>query len=299
MTPHQAVGDVWGEEDGKDNRIKGVTLYPEATMKVPSLGHRAVGRIIEEKTSSRGEPDTDGEKLRKGKMMDNSPDKHSTRTRTDNPACAESPESSVRTIILCGPTHPSEKEKITPIVTAPKLIASQQLGQQYNQPMDKVFLFHKSDEPVFQRTCTLLNGATLPTLSRSLFRDGQLYYLKYSISLLTGSTAFVMLVVPSLDIQYKVAYIPLHITFTNIIACWVFRNVKLGRIRESEISALIVASQLSFKQGERECLSLVLEICKSTRGVERAYWPKNKAKIHCDYCYLFLLPSRKIEKDSG
>ncbi|THU86036.1 hypothetical protein K435DRAFT_923958, partial [Dendrothele bispora CBS 962.96] len=89
----------------------------------------------------------------------------------------------------------------------------------------QAFLFHRRGEPVFQRTCILSNGATLPSFSKSLFRDGQLYYL---ISLLTGSTAFVMLVVPSIDIQYKVAFIPLHITFTNIIACWVFRNVKLG-----------------------------------------------------------------------
>ncbi|THU97367.1 hypothetical protein K435DRAFT_838662 [Dendrothele bispora CBS 962.96] len=118
----------------------------------------------------------------------------------------------------------------------------------------QAFLFHERDKPVFQKTCILLNGATLPTFSRSLFRDGQLYYL---ISLLTGSTAFVMLVVPSLDIQYKVAFIPLHITFTNIIACWVFCNVKLGRIRESEISALIVVSQISFKQGKQECLSVL------------------------------------------
>ncbi|THU93683.1 hypothetical protein K435DRAFT_568365, partial [Dendrothele bispora CBS 962.96] len=88
----------------------------------------------------------------------------------------------------------------------------------------QTFLFHERGEPVFQRTCILLNGMTLPTFSRSLFRDGQLYYL---ISLLTGSTALVMFVVPSLHPQYKVIFMPLHITFTNIIACWVFRNVKL------------------------------------------------------------------------
>ncbi|THU86647.1 hypothetical protein K435DRAFT_624622, partial [Dendrothele bispora CBS 962.96] len=94
----------------------------------------------------------------------------------------------------------------------------------------QIFLFHEKGEPVFQRTCILLNGTALPTFSRSLFRDGQLYYL---ISLLTGSTVLVMFIVPSLHLQYKVIFMPLHITFTNVIACWVFRNVKLGRIRES------------------------------------------------------------------
>ncbi|THU84210.1 hypothetical protein K435DRAFT_612956, partial [Dendrothele bispora CBS 962.96] len=88
----------------------------------------------------------------------------------------------------------------------------------------QTFLFHEKNKAVFQRTCILLNGATLPTFSRSLFRDGQLYYL---ISLLTGSTVFVLFVVPSLHVQYKVIFIPPHIVFTNIIACWVFRNAKL------------------------------------------------------------------------
>ncbi|THU86046.1 hypothetical protein K435DRAFT_373477 [Dendrothele bispora CBS 962.96] len=112
-------------------------------------------------------------------------------------------------------------------------------------------VFRSQDGPVLQRTCIFLDGATLPTFSRSLFRDGQLYYL---VSLLTGSTTIVLVVIPSIQLQYKVIFIPLHITFTNIIACWVFRNVKLGRIRESEIPALIVESRMSFKQGEQECL---------------------------------------------
>ncbi|THU92681.1 hypothetical protein K435DRAFT_586429, partial [Dendrothele bispora CBS 962.96] len=88
----------------------------------------------------------------------------------------------------------------------------------------QTFLFHEKNRPVFQRTCILLNGATLPTFSRSLFRDGQLYYL---ISLLSGSTLFVLYVLPSLHAQYGTISVPLYIVSTNIIACWVFRNAKL------------------------------------------------------------------------
>ncbi|THU81175.1 hypothetical protein K435DRAFT_844829 [Dendrothele bispora CBS 962.96] len=116
----------------------------------------------------------------------------------------------------------------------------------------QTFLFHERNRPVFQRTCILLNGATLPTFSRSLFRDGQLYYL---ISLLTGSTVFLLYVLPSLHAQYGAISVPLYIVSTNIIACWVFRNAKLGRIRELEVSTSIVVSRVSFRrQGEQERL---------------------------------------------
>ncbi|THU84208.1 hypothetical protein K435DRAFT_610147, partial [Dendrothele bispora CBS 962.96] len=89
----------------------------------------------------------------------------------------------------------------------------------------QTFFFHEKNRPVFQRTCIFLNGATLPTFSKSLFRDGQLYYL---ISLLTGSTVFVLFSLPSLShAQYGAIFLPLYVVSTNIIACWVFRNAKL------------------------------------------------------------------------
>ncbi|THV01102.1 hypothetical protein K435DRAFT_655926, partial [Dendrothele bispora CBS 962.96] len=118
----------------------------------------------------------------------------------------------------------------------------------------RISMFGADDEPISRKARFFFNGATLPKFSRSLFRDGQLYYLQV-ISLLTGSTVFLMLILPSVQGQNKTFVMPPQTVLTNIIACWVFRNVKLGRIRESEISLSTVSiSGMVFEQGERECL---------------------------------------------
>ncbi|THU78310.1 hypothetical protein K435DRAFT_700330, partial [Dendrothele bispora CBS 962.96] len=83
-----------------------------------------------------------------------------------------------------------------------------------------------------QRNAPFFTGKCLPSFSRSFLRDGQVYYV---ISLILGIlviTSYIQL----LPNQYSRPLISLYNALLSILACYVFRNVKLGRIREESLS---------------------------------------------------------------
>ncbi|KAF7355967.1 hypothetical protein MVEN_00926100 [Mycena venus] len=70
----------------------------------------------------------------------------------------------------------------------------------------------------------LFSGADLYAFSRSLFRDGQKYYL---ITIFTNALTLAMVYAPDINPVYRgMGAIP-NIALTNIMACRVYRNVKL------------------------------------------------------------------------
>ncbi|KAF9567211.1 hypothetical protein CPC08DRAFT_617773, partial [Agrocybe pediades] len=72
---------------------------------------------------------------------------------------------------------------------------------------------------------TLMYGDYLPAFSKTLFQDGQMYYLTtVSTNLLT----VIMLYAGSVPITYRTMFTVPNIALMNIMACRVFRNTKLG-----------------------------------------------------------------------
>ncbi|KAF9070705.1 hypothetical protein BDP27DRAFT_1323276 [Rhodocollybia butyracea] len=92
-----------------------------------------------------------------------------------------------------------------------------------------------------------LAGKGLPSLFQAILHDGQFYYL---ISSATGVTTLSLLLNTSLLPAYRPLLVPIHSVLVNITAGYVFREVRLGRMREHELT-------LAFQQSTvEEILSL-------------------------------------------
>jgi len=91
---------------------------------------------------------------------------------------------------------------------------------------------------------TLL-GKNLPSLSRALLRNGQMYYL---ISLMSSIATLSLMLDTSLLPPERLLLAPMHVLIINVTAGHVFREVRLGRMQEHEIS--------SFYQHESQCSTL-------------------------------------------
>ncbi|KAJ7238946.1 hypothetical protein C8J57DRAFT_1193584 [Mycena rebaudengoi] len=76
----------------------------------------------------------------------------------------------------------------------------------------------------------LLSGASLPAFSKSLFTDGQMYYMITVVSnILTTVLAYVQ---TSSPLYHVILVIP-NVTLMNMMACRVYRNTMLGLTRGS------------------------------------------------------------------
>jgi len=80
---------------------------------------------------------------------------------------------------------------------------------------------------------TLVFGEYLPAFSKTLFQDGQLYYLT---TVTTSLMTVIMLYVSSVPITYRTMFTVPNIALMNIMACRVFRHTKFGMFRETSIS---------------------------------------------------------------
>ncbi|KJA22769.1 hypothetical protein HYPSUDRAFT_638112 [Hypholoma sublateritium FD-334 SS-4] len=76
-------------------------------------------------------------------------------------------------------------------------------------------------------------GKYLPAFTKSLYLDGQVYYLT---TLLGGTVVFVLILVPGIPIFLQLAWLSPNVALVNIMACRVYRRTRMGMIRESEIS---------------------------------------------------------------
>ncbi|TFK33079.1 hypothetical protein BDQ12DRAFT_572650, partial [Crucibulum laeve] len=72
-------------------------------------------------------------------------------------------------------------------------------------------------------------GRYLPAFSKAILHDGQVYYL---MSIATVLVALALFFSTNLPIPMRVVFSVFTVTITNIMACRVFRNVKLGLYRK-------------------------------------------------------------------
>ncbi|KAK7443784.1 hypothetical protein VKT23_015565 [Stygiomarasmius scandens] len=76
-------------------------------------------------------------------------------------------------------------------------------------------------------------GSNMPLFSKTLLKDGQLYYLVSTLSIVI---VVVLVFVHAVEDNYLVFALTTYVAVFNSMACYVFRHVKLGRIREETIS---------------------------------------------------------------
>ncbi|KAJ7018993.1 hypothetical protein C8F04DRAFT_976246 [Mycena alexandri] len=81
-----------------------------------------------------------------------------------------------------------------------------------------------------QKARAFFTGAYLPSFSKSLFIDGQLYYM---ITVVTNITAFILLCFPVLGPAYRSFLVVPNVMLTNIMACRVYRHTRLDLAQQS------------------------------------------------------------------
>ncbi|KAF8154764.1 hypothetical protein B0H34DRAFT_799509 [Crassisporium funariophilum] len=88
----------------------------------------------------------------------------------------------------------------------------------------KVYMmFLDSDATPNERVHTLFLGRSLPALAKAIMQDAQFYYL---VALIASTVITISLYV--FHFQARFMFIISHLVLVNIIACRVFRNLKLG-----------------------------------------------------------------------
>ncbi|KAF5310760.1 hypothetical protein D9619_007645 [Psilocybe cf. subviscida] len=87
------------------------------------------------------------------------------------------------------------------------------------------------------RIGAMLFGTNLPTFTRSLLVDGQMYYL---ITILIGISSVVVSFSPGVSGALSNLLGDVFVNVVNIMACRVFRRTKSGAVRESEFSTSVV-----------------------------------------------------------
>ncbi|KAJ7472273.1 hypothetical protein B0H11DRAFT_2038320 [Mycena galericulata] len=97
-----------------------------------------------------------------------------------------------------------------------------------------------------QKASAFFTGAYLPSFSKSLFVDGQIYYM---ITVVTNIVAFVLLCVPSLGPAYSSFLVVPNVMFTNMMACRVYRHTRLDLGQQSFLFPTIQRSDLAQSTG--------------------------------------------------
>ncbi|KAG6914154.1 hypothetical protein DXG01_002052 [Tephrocybe rancida] len=117
-------------------------------------------------------------------------------------------------------------------------------------------IFNATRDGAKQGLKSMVRGEYLPTFSRALLKDGQVYYLYVRrpplrtclnlIQNLISSLAIVTWIRPTMFISYRLImmFTVMNVTLTNMMACRVFRHTKFGRFTEDAGSSRWVASQL-------------------------------------------------------
>ncbi|KAF9062141.1 hypothetical protein BDP27DRAFT_305605 [Rhodocollybia butyracea] len=104
-----------------------------------------------------------------------------------------------------------------------------------------------SPTQAFRARVLAFAGRDLPYFTRAFLQDGQFYYF---ISIVSGAAALALVLNKSVYPLYRPLLAPIHPVLLNITAGHVFREVKLGRMRERELT-------LAFQQSKiEETLSL-------------------------------------------
>ncbi|KAJ6596051.1 hypothetical protein B0H10DRAFT_2089378 [Mycena sp. CBHHK59/15] len=83
----------------------------------------------------------------------------------------------------------------------------------------------------------VFSGTSMPCFSKALYVDGQLYYM---ISAFSNIAVTVMVYAPHLHPAYHGLLAIPNVMLTSVMACRVYRNTKLGTVRESTDVSLAV-----------------------------------------------------------
>jgi hypothetical protein len=81
-----------------------------------------------------------------------------------------------------------------------------------------------------QKARAFFTGAYLPSFSRSLFVDGQIYYLITSVS---NVVTFILPCLSSLALPYRSLLVVPNMMLTNVMACRVYRHTRLNLTQQS------------------------------------------------------------------
>ncbi|KAF8180715.1 hypothetical protein K438DRAFT_1725414 [Mycena galopus ATCC 62051] len=81
-----------------------------------------------------------------------------------------------------------------------------------------------------QKARAFFTGAYLPSFSRSLIVDGQIYYL---ITAISNVVTFILPCLPGLAIPYRSLLVVTNVTLTNVMACRVYRHTRLDLAQQS------------------------------------------------------------------
>ncbi|KAJ7107514.1 hypothetical protein C8R44DRAFT_637441, partial [Mycena epipterygia] len=93
-----------------------------------------------------------------------------------------------------------------------------------------------------QKASACFTGAYLPSFSKSLFVDGQIYYM---ITVVTNIVAFVLLCVPGLGPAYSSFLVVPNVMLTNMVACRVYQHTRLDLGQKSFLFPTIQHSDLT------------------------------------------------------
>ncbi|KAJ7723803.1 hypothetical protein B0H16DRAFT_1333874 [Mycena metata] len=129
----------------------------------------------------------------------------------DPPVCVAAPRYSSAALFALSGITITVFDTIVFFAISYRLIRNFQVEQQTPGEQVKVFF----------------SGANLPAVPKSLFMDGQLYYM---IAVVVNIVTTLMTFVPVSPVYHAFLVIP-NVTITSIMACRVYRNTKLGVTR--------------------------------------------------------------------
>ncbi|TFK32509.1 hypothetical protein BDQ12DRAFT_773013 [Crucibulum laeve] len=95
----------------------------------------------------------------------------------------------------------------------------------------RLFSISHIDNGIGKSLKVVVFGRYLPAFSKALLHDGQMYYFIHVAVLLLALTLFFS---PHLPVEMKAVFPAFSTVIANIMACRVFRNVKLGLYRKRE-----------------------------------------------------------------
>ncbi|KAF5323710.1 hypothetical protein D9619_012931 [Psilocybe cf. subviscida] len=111
--------------------------------------------------------------------------------------------------------------------------------------LSRISALNETNHGVGKKTInTMVFGTNLPTFSRGLLTDGQMYYL---FTIIFGVASAVMSFSPLVREPLADLLEDSYLVLVNIMACRVFRRTMSGAIRESEISTSVLNQPVQFR----------------------------------------------------
>ncbi|KAF8160269.1 hypothetical protein K438DRAFT_1860129 [Mycena galopus ATCC 62051] len=91
---------------------------------------------------------------------------------------------------------------------------------------------------------TFLTGAYLPSFSKSLLVDGQIYYM---ITVVSNTVTSIMICGPPIGITYRSLLIIPNVMLTSVMACRVYRHTRLNLMQQSFLFPTHIAPDIGVK----------------------------------------------------